>query len=173
MHLATVRHRARHAAPRRGAWKGRTLFAGGAVALGIGLCVGSAYAYVLATGAAKSTGKVGTIQAVVVEHATGTTSSSLYPGSDADLTMTLTNPNTFTVTVTGIAQHGTPTVSGGTGCTKTNAAATVRTLGSLSITLAHGTHVITVATGAAMGTGSVTGCQSAIFHFPVTVTVHR
>jgi hypothetical protein len=173
MQRGTVRHRALHVAPRRASWKGRSLVAGTVVALGIGALVGSAYAYVTASGSGTGTGKLGSIQAIVVEHATGTPSTNLFPGDDAGLSLTLTNPNTVTVTVTGIAQHGTATVSGGTGCTKTNAAVTVRTLSNLSLTLANGTHTITVATGAAMGTGSFTGCQSATFHFPVTVTVHQ
>jgi hypothetical protein len=169
----TVRQRARHAAPRRASKRGRAFLAGGAAALSIGVMVGTAYAFVSASGSGHGTGKIGSLQTIVIEHATGTPSTNLFPGSNAGLALTLTNPNSVTVTVTGIAQHGTPTVVGGTGCTAANAAATVRTLTNLNLSLAPGSHSLTVAAGAAMGTGSVTGCQSATFHFPVTVTVHQ
>jgi hypothetical protein len=139
----------------------------------MGALVGTAYGYVTASGTGTGTGKLGSLNAIVVEHATGTPSSNLFPGSNAGLALTLTNPNTVTVTVTGIAQNGTPTVTGGTGCTALNAAATVRTLSNLSLSLAPGTHSLTVATGAAMGSSATTGCQGATFHFPVTVTVHQ
>jgi hypothetical protein len=164
--------RGAHAAPRGHSKSRRTVLAGTATALALGVVVGTAFAFVRATGSKAASGKVGHPAAIIVEHATGTVSSVLFPGADADLALTLTNPNTGTAKVTGIAQDGTVSVSGGTGCTKTNAAVTVRTLTGLSVTLAHGTHSVTVVTGAAMGSAAVTGCQGATFHIPVTVTVH-
>jgi hypothetical protein len=170
--VSPTRRRAAHAAP-KGPAQRRSFTAGVAVAIAIGLVAGAAYAFVKSTGSGSNAGKVGHLTAIVVEHATGTPASRLFPGSNAGLALTITNPNTASVTITGIAADGTVTASGGTGCTSSNAAVTVRTLTGLNVALAHGTHSVTIATGAAMGSGAVTGCQGATFHLPVTVTVHE
>lgn len=141
-------------------------------AVALGGFAGSAYAYFTSTGSGSGHASVGTLKAVVVEAATGTPTSKLVPGGTADLTLTLTNPNPFTVTITGIAEFGTSvSVVGTSSCTSTNAGVSVPTETGLTTTLAHGSHVVTIATGASMSATSSSACQNASFHVPVTVTV--
>lgn len=142
------------------------------VALVAGLGTGAAWASFSSDGSAHTTVSVGTAQQVTLVAATGTPSSLLRPGHSADLTLTLDNPNSFAVTITAIAQDGTPTVVGGSTCTAANAAVTVPSQTGLSVVVAPGTGVVVhIPGGGFMGATSADGCQGATFHFPVTITV--
>lgn len=147
----------------------------------LGLFAGTAYAYFSATGSGTGEVSVGHLQAVVVEHATATVTTLLFPGGTGTLNLSLTNPNTFSVTLIGVTQDGPVTVTGGgSGCTSgsattpgTSGVSVVNSLATgLSDTLAPGPSSLTFANGALMATGSNSTCQGATFHIPVTVTVH-
>ena len=139
--------------------------------LALGAFAGTAYAYFSATGSGTGRAKVGAITAVTVLPATGSPTTSLFPGQPATLRLTLRNPNPVTLIVTGISQHGTVGITGTAACTEANAGVSVPTEISLGITLAPGTHSFTIPTGAQMATASASACQGASFHIPVTVTV--
>ncbi|MGH8980131.1 MAG: hypothetical protein ACRDWE_03775 [Acidimicrobiales bacterium] len=138
---------------------------------------GSAFAYLSSQGTGGGTVTVGALEPAVVEHATGTlpTTEELSPGHAADLQLSLTNPNSYQVTVTGVTEDGTITVTGGGGgCTTTTAGVSISAgvASGLDVALTPGVHTITVATGASMTGTSSTTCQTASFHIPVDVTVH-
>lgn len=135
---------------------------------------GTAYAYFTSSGAGSAVATVGSVQAVTVETTTGTASPKLQPGSHADLKLTVTNPNAFTVTIVHIVgKSGTIAVSGAKGtCTGSSADVSVPAK-TISYTVGHGLHAITVATGAYMTTTSPTGCQGATFSLPVTIKVEK
>lgn len=152
------------------------------IALSVALIVvlavgGAAYGYFAASGSGTGTASA-EIQPVSVLPATGTPSNDLYPGGTANLRVTIDNTNGFAVTIVAIAQDTTTAlgVTGGNGCTKTNAEVSVPTntspTGTPTLVLAgHTTKSLTIVTGATMGTTSATGCQTASFHIPLTVTV--
>ena len=142
-----------------------------ALTLVLGAFAGTAYAYFSATGSGTGKARVGAITAVTVLPATGSPSTSLFPGQSATLRLTLNNPNPVTLIVTGISQDGAVGVTGTAACTQANAGVSVPTEISLGITLAPGTHSFTIPTGAQMATASASACQGASFHIPVTVTV--
>ena len=171
-----ARERTRHIGPLRLV---PAVFA--ATTLALGLFAGTAYAYFSATGSGTGKVSVGHLQAVVVEHATATVTTRLFPGGTGTLDLSLTNPNTFSVTLIGVTQDGPVTVTGGgSGCTSgsattpgTSGVSVVNRLASgLSDTLAPGPSSLTFPNGAAMATSSNTTCQGATFHIPVAVTVH-
>lgn len=152
-----------------------------ATTLVLGLFAGTAYAYFSATGSGTGEVSVGHLQPVVVEHATATVTTRLFPGGTGTLDLSLANPNTFSVTLIGVTQDGPVTVTGGgSGCTSgsattpgTSGVSVVSSLASgLSDTLAPGSTSLTFPNGAAMATSSNTTCQGATFHIPVAVTVH-
>jgi hypothetical protein len=139
-----------------------------------GAVAGGAYAYWTAHGSGSGTASVGTPLNVTVGAASGTTSSLLVPGGSADLLVKLDNPNAYSVTIVGISQSGTVSVTGGTGCTAANAGVTVPTQAALNVSVATGTGVVVhIPNGASMSTSSASGCQGASFQIPVTVTVQR
>jgi hypothetical protein len=145
-----------------------------AVVVVTGLGVGAVFAYFAATGhgtgsAADGTAPTITIQAV----ASGSPTSTLLPGSTADLLVQVQNPSSFTLKIVGIAQNGTATPGGGNGCTSSNDGVSVPTQTGLSMSLAPGTQVVHFAGAAAMSTSSASGCQGATFDVPVTLTVQE
>jgi hypothetical protein len=75
--------------------------------------------------------------------------------------------------IVGIAQNGTATPEGGSGCTSSNDGVTVPTQSGLSMSLAPGTQVLHFSGAAAMSTSSSSGCQGATFDVPVTLTVQQ
>jgi hypothetical protein len=151
------------------------LVIGAIMALVIGLGSGAAYAFFTSHGSGSGAVSTGTPLAVTVQAvASGTVSSFLIPGGNADLLVQISNPNGYSVIITGISQNlsGSVTGSGGIGtCTTTGV--TVPTQTGLSITVGSGTNVLHVANGASMSTVSDSGCQGATIHIPVIVTVHR
>ena len=105
--------------------------------------------------------------------ASGSPNSTLLPGSTADLLVQVQNPSTFTLTIVGIAQNGTATPEGGSGCTSSNDGVSVPTKTGLSMSLAPGTQVVHFSGAAAMSLSSASGCQGATFDVPVTLTVQE
>ena len=138
------------------------------------------FAYFKSAGNGAGAGATGTLQPLQVLLAAGTPTSSLLPGSTADLVLSVTNPNSVTVTITSVSQAGGVTVTGAAGCTSDPAWPT--TLGTSGVSIpgstglsqtvgAGATAVVHVSGGAAMSTSSVSACQGATFRMPVTVKV--
>ena len=135
---------------------------------------GAALAYWRTTGTGSGVASTGTAQAVTVQAvATGSPTVKLIPGASGDLLVQLSNPNTYSVTVTGISQNGSVSPVGGSGCTGANSGVTVPSLSGLTITVAAGTSVVTIPTGASMSLASASACQGLVFNVPVNVTVQR
>lgn len=146
-----------------------------AVALS-GALAGGVLAYWRTSGSGSGAASVGTAQSVTIQAvATGSPSTKLTPGNAADLLVQLSNANSYTVTLVGISQSGSGsvTVVGGTGCTAANASVSVPTVTGLTIPVGSGVQVVHIPGGASMDATSNTGCQGASFQIPVTVTVQR
>ena len=112
---------------------------------------------------------------LVVMAASGMVQGTLYPGGTADLRVAVSNPNTFPVTITGISQKVTPTVSvvGAQGvCEVTGVTVAPQAQTGLSIDVESLSNLeVTVPGAAAMSLASDSGCQGATFQIPVIVTV--
>ncbi len=145
-----------------------------AVVVILGVMGGAAFAYFSSSGHGHGSGTDGTANAVTVQAvATGTPSSTLVPGGTSDLIVQVQNPNSQTVKVTSIAQNGSATPVGGSGCTTANDGVSVPGETGLSISVAPGTQVVHVAGAASMALSSSSGCQGASFDIPVTLTVQE
>ena len=136
-----------------------------------GALASAVYAYWRTSGSGSGTASVGTASNVTLLAASGTPTSLLSPGGSADLLVTLNNPNSYAVTIVGAAQNGTVTAVGGSGCTTSGVS--VPTQSGLTISVASGTHTVTISNGALMSSSSDSGCQGASFQIPVTLTVQR
>jgi hypothetical protein len=155
-------------------WR-RSGFVIAAIALLVGLASGSAYAYWHAAGSGNGSATTGTASAVTVQAVgSGSPTSSLIPGSSADLLVQLNNPNSYPVTIVAVSQTGSAfTVTGGTGCTSANSGVSVPTVTGLSIAVGTGTQLVHIANGTAMSSASASGCQGASFQIPISVTVQK
>lgn len=151
----------------------RSLVFGTAILLVLGVGSGAALAYWRTTGAGSGSATTGTVQSVTVLAASGTPASLLVPGGSGELLVTISNPNNYAVTLTGLAQNGAITVSGGSGCTAANSGVAVSTQTGLVVSIPAGTNAVRVSAGIQMTAASATGCQSADFQVPITLTVHR
>lgn len=187
----TARHRARRttpsrhraASPRLPRVARRVALATTGAATAALLATAPVFAFYTVAGSGSSAGSTGTLQPLSVQAATvGSPSSSLLPGATADLLLNVTNPNAVAVTITAVAQGGSVTVQGGSGCTSDpawpttvgNSGVSVTTTTGLSISVAAGATVpVHVSGAAAMSTDSGSGCQGATFQVPVTVTVAK
>jgi hypothetical protein len=144
------------------------------IVLALSVASGTAFAVFTATATGTGVATVGTAKAVDVTAIVG--SPALQPGSFSNLALTITNPNPYAVTITGIEESGTAatvSVTGGTGCTGTDAGVSVPADTSLDITVHAGSHRVVVSTAAMMSSASANGCQGAMFHVPVKVEVKR
>jgi hypothetical protein len=180
---AVAGHDARGALPRRRRRRGRLAFVlAGMAALVLGLGGGVAYAYFTSTGSGTGHATVGTLQPVLVESATVTPSSHLFPGGSGGLSVKLQNPNARTLTLVGVSAAGVGTTVMVTGGTKTCSASTGVSLSptvasGLSDTLKASTSTtgittLTIPTAVSMSTSSASACQTKSFHLKVAVTVH-
>jgi hypothetical protein len=153
----------------------------GALVLGLLMIAAPALAYFTMTGTGSGSATTGTLQPLVILSATaGSPSSSLLPGSNADLLLRVQNPNSGSVNITSVAQAGGVTVVGNAGCTSDPAwpgtlgssGVTIPGATGLSIPVAGGaTTAVHVANAAAMNTSSVSACQGATFQIAVTIGV--
>jgi hypothetical protein len=135
-------------------------------------------------GSGAGSASTGSLQPLVIKAATtGTPSSTLTPGTTADLLLNVTNPNAATVTIVSIAQGGGVTVVGGAllcgsdpawPTTLGTSGVSVATKTGLSIPVAGGASVVVhIPGGAAMGTNSGVTCQGKTFQIPVTVAIQQ
>jgi hypothetical protein len=158
--------------------------AGAAAALAVGLGGGGAYAYLSSHGNGTGHATAGSPSNVILGQATiGTVTTYLIPGGTGDLFVKVNNPNNQPVTITGISQTGGVTVSGGVGsCTSDpswpgtfgTSGVSVPTNNTLNISvpgLSGSSYQVDIPNAASMTTASATGCQSATFQIPVTITV--
>jgi len=151
--------------------KRRTLAAFALVVVA-GALTGTAFAYFTSAGSVHGSITLGSAQSITVQAvASGSPSSSLIPGGTADLIVQLNNPNPSTAVITGIAQNGSATPVGGSGCTTSNDGVTVSSQTGLNIAVPSGTEVVHIPAAAAMAHASASGCQGASFDIPVTVTI--
>jgi hypothetical protein len=138
----------------------------------LGLAGGAAFAFFTSSGNGQGSATDGTATTVTVQAvASGSPTSTLVPGSSADLIVQVQNPSSLTVRITGITQNGSATPVGGSGCTSSNDGVTVPSETGLSISIAPGTQVLHVAGAASIASSSASGCQGASFDIPVTLTV--
>jgi hypothetical protein len=155
------------------------LVLGAVVALVLGLGAGTAFAYFTSTGHGSGAASTGTPLSVTVLQASGTVTNKLYPGGSGDLRVKLDNPNSYPVTIVAIAAgSGTVTSSGGVGAC-TNTGVSVSPQSGLNIPVASDasppTYPVSVIIpgGVSMSTNSDSGCQSATFQVPITITVQK
>jgi hypothetical protein len=154
--------------------KRRLVIGAVAVVVAAGLGVGAVFAYFAATGHGTGSATNGTAPTVTIQAvASGSPNSARLPGSTADLLVQVQNPSSLTLTIFGIAQNGTATPEGGSGCTSSNDGVSVPTQTGLSMSLAPGTQVVHFSGAAAMSSSSASGCQGATFDVPVTLTVQE
>jgi hypothetical protein len=159
---------------------------GAVMSAAMGLAGGSAWAFITGgSGSGSGTTSVGTIQQVTVVAASGSPTSTLFPGGSADLRLTIDNPNSYSLEIVGVAQNGPVTVVGGSGCTSDtgtwpgitagNSGVSVPTATGISgVTFGPGNGVnADIPGGAAMAISSASGCQGASFEVPVKITVQK
>ena len=105
--------------------------------------------------------------------ATGTVSTSLYPGGPgADVTVVVTNPHGVPVTVTGVGAAGavTATPVEGRVCATHGVTVVAPVSGLPAVVPARSSVTLTLRGVATMGLAAESGCQGASFTIPFTVT---
>ena len=111
-----------------------------------------------------------TVTAVIAGDAPA---SRLLPGGSADVILRVDNQNTFAVTLTNATFSGSPSVTGGSGCTSANAGVTFATQTGLSIAVPAGSSLVHLPGAASMALSSANGCQGATFSMPVSIRVQH
>ena len=151
----------------------------GAVLLGVLLLAGAARASWTAGGSGSGGGSTGANQTVTVAAFVGGDSpaSALIPGGPAaEVILRVTNPNSASVQVYSVAGNGTITAdSGHAACTTTGVTFTAPTSPiSPTVTVpANSTILVRLPGAASMSTASLSACQGATFHIPVTLTARQ
>jgi len=139
---------------------------------------GSAYAYWSTSGSGSANAATGTMQTVTVAAFVGgdSPSATLIPGGTADVILRVNNPNAYSVQVYSVTGNGAITAdTAHSGCTTTGVtfiapAVPVTPTATVPATSAVLVHL----TGAArMSSASLSACQGATFHIPVTLAVRK
>jgi hypothetical protein len=147
----------------------------GALILLAGLATGAfAYYHGQVSGSGNGGASTTQMQTVTVAAFVGGDSSttSLLPGTSADVILRASNPNTFSVTVYSVAANG--SVVGTAGCPGTNLTFTAPASPvTPTVTLLTGSTLIHLPGAAALGTNAPNACQGVTFQIPVTLTVRR
>jgi hypothetical protein len=150
--------------------RGRLIAAGLAL---LGLCIaGLVYAAWTATGGGSGYARADTAEALTTVDVSATTSATLYPGADGDVSIEISNPNPYPVDVTG---DGTITADAGhstcgsdaghpTGVTFTD-----QTGQTISVAANDSTQT-TLTNAAHMSNASDDSCQGATFTIPVSLS---
>lgn len=134
------------------------------------LGAGTAYAYWTSTGTGTSSAASASSSPLSTTTATASTTSLLYPGGTADVTIVFSNPNPFAVKVTSVSGAGTVT-STKTGCSTTGVTLTGATGLTVVVparTTSDGSASTTLTGAAKMDNTSDSNCQGATFSIPVT-----
>jgi len=126
----------------------------------------AASAYFTSHGSGSGSGSSGTL--VAPSSVTATAASKLFPGATVDLSVTLTNPNSYSIRITGISQGGSIAALG---CTTPAVSVPTQTLPT-PVTVATGSHTVTIPNSLSMGVASSSDCQNATFSsIPITLAV--
>jgi hypothetical protein len=140
-----------------------------------GLGAGTAYAYWTSSGTGSGSASSNSLQSVTVAAFVGgdAPASSLLPGGAAgEVILRLNNPNSFAVTLVSVVGNGAITAdSSHSGCTTTGVTFTNQT--GLTASVPAGSSLVRLPGSASMSTASLSACQGATFHIPVTITVHK
>jgi hypothetical protein len=161
----------RHAAPRRA---GRTFVLVATIAGAVILPSGIAQAYWRSAGSGTGSAGTGTVSSLTGLTGSAASTGLLAPGGTGSLVVSVSNPNPTPITVTAISTGSVSvSVSGAAGtCTPTDPAISLATPSAgLPFTVpANGTATATLTDALAMGVTAASGCQSATFSVPVTLT---
>lgn len=152
----------------------RGLLTVGVLAAALALPPGVAQAYWLATGSGTGSATAGTVSSLLGLTGTAAATDMLVPGGTGALVLAVRNPNDVPVTVQAISTGAVQvTVQGAAGsCSASDPAISlvVPTSGLPFTIPAKGDVTVTLANAVAMGSTSASGCQSATFGVPVTLT---
>lgn len=132
----------------------------------------------LAPGSGSATSKAGSSQALSTLDASASTSATLYPGVNGDVTVKISNPNPFPVRVTSVALDGANSDiapdGGHASCSPTGVSFTDQTGLSIDVPAksggTNGSVTATLTGAASMSNASANGCQGATFTIPVTMS---
>jgi hypothetical protein len=138
------------------------------------LPTGVAQAYWMTTGSGTGTATAGTVSSLTGLTGTAAATGTLVPGGTGSLVVAVQNPNTVPITVTAISTGSVAvTVQGAAGACSTSdpAISLLAPSAGLPFTVpAGGTLSVTLSNAVAMATTAKSGCQSATFGVPVTLT---
>ena len=143
------------------------------------LTEGAAVARWAAFGSGTGSATTGTMQTVTVAALVGgdDPASALVPGGPAaEVILRVTNPNAASVQVYGVAGNGAITADAGhAACTTTGVTFTAPSSPiTPTVTVpANSTVVVRLPGAASMSTASLSACQGATFHIPVTLTARQ
>ena len=137
------------------------------------VAVGFVYAAWTTSGSGSGYAKAGTSQALTTVDVSATTSASLYPGQNGNVTLKINNPNGYNVRVTSVTLSGQQTDivadAGHSGCTTTGVTFTNQS--GLTLDVNAGAQAeFTLNGAAAMSNSSLNACQGATFTIPVSLT---
>jgi hypothetical protein len=131
---------------------------------------GLVYAAWTTTGSGSGTAKATSAQALTTVDASATTTASLYPGVDGNVTIRISNPNPYPVRVTSVTGNGAITADAGhPGCATTGVTFNNQTNQTIDVP-ANGQTEVTLNNAASMSNASDNGCQGATFTIPVSLS---
>ena len=139
---------------------------------------GLVFAAWLTSGSGSATTKAGSSQDLSILDASASTSATLYPGVNGDVTIKVSNPNPFPVRVTSVSLDGTNSDitpdAGHASCSPTGVSFTNQTGLTVDVPAksggTNGTATATLTGAASMSNASANGCQGATFTIPVTLS---
>ncbi len=155
----------------------RPLVFAGFISLALGISAGTSYAFIGRSATAKGKVAVASLTPVTVVGA-GSPSSTLLPGSRADVVFSVDNPNHSSVSLIGVTLTRDGAITTGTpGCATTdNQPVVVFNVPSVDLPQsipANTTTEIRLVNAAEMNVTATTSCQGATFRIPLTITVKR
>lgn len=160
--------------------KGRRGVKAAALAAGLTLVLGggTAYAYWTGTGSGSGAAAAETMQTVTVEALISGDSpqSPLVPGGTGDVILRVANSNNYQVQVYSITANGPATADNAhPGCTTTGVtfSGTGAPLSPATVIAANSTTLLTLPGTASMDATSLSACQGATFHLPITLEVRK
>ena len=135
---------------------------------------GAAFAYWTGSGIGSASAASGTMATPSVVALVGgdAPTNALFPGASGDVILRILNPNPYALTLTSISVNGSVVVSGARGtCTSSGVSTNFPT--SPTIAVPAGSSLIHLPGAALMNVGSQSGCQSASFTIPVSVSFQK
>ena len=139
--------------------------------VGLGVAGGSlVMAAWTSSGTGSSYSKAGTVSALVLGDASGSTTADLVPGATGAAYLRITNPNGFAVSITTVTRTGAITSDKGAACDATTGVSFANQTGLSQTVAAGATATITLSGAVSMSNASDNSCQGALFTIPVSVT---